>query len=374
MNFDLVIFHHTFLVYKARKEGFEHYLEKARSLKNLKAVKAILPQDEFMHMDSICEFINEFEIDCVFSVAPQTEWKKLYRGVDFDKVRFYRVLTGYVDTATVKRISMLARHIQDRSIDIGYRVGSINMLWGRHNFLKRERADSVLNISGAFGLVTDIMVGTKYGYSGDDWYRFLLKCKYTLGVEGGVSLLDYDGSIEKRVQEYLHEHKDAPFEELEAKCFPGEDGNIRLFALSPRHLEACITRTCQIMLEGEYNGILKPGQHFIEIKRDFSNLEEVIATVKADSFRSTIVERAYKEIIESGEYSYANFAKFVLHSAFEGRVNQEGQARKSAIGQFIFYQFMLIADLITVPGIWLLRKVMPKWVWRIRRRAMLGIS
>ena len=34
IKFDLIVFHHSFLIYKARKEGFDYYIAKAQSLKS----------------------------------------------------------------------------------------------------------------------------------------------------------------------------------------------------------------------------------------------------------------------------------------------------------------------------------------------------
>ena len=87
---------------------------------------------------------------------------------------------------------------------------------------------------------------------------------------------------------------------------------LQLFAISPRHLEACATKTCQVLVEGSYNGILTAGEHFIELKKDFSNIHLVLDKIKEDKQREHIVNRAYKDIVQSGKYSYNNFVKDVM--------------------------------------------------------------
>lgn len=156
------------------------------------------------------------------------------------------------------------------------------------------------------------IVKLHYPILGDAWYRFLSQCQYTIGSESGTSLLDRDGSIKQKVIDYQSFHPDAGFKEVEAACFQGMDGNCRLYALSPRHLEACATRTCQVLVEGEYNGILKPGVHYIELKRDFSNLDAVIDAIRRDALRHGIVEKAYKDIVESGHFTYKRFIPFII--------------------------------------------------------------
>ena len=107
---------------------------------------------------------------------------------------------------------------------------------------------------------------------GDEWFRALAASRWTLGVEGGASILDRDGGIREATERYVAEHPDASFDEIEAACFPGRDGELALFAISPRHLEACATRTGQILVEGDYSGVLEPGRHYLPVRPDLSNL------------------------------------------------------------------------------------------------------
>jgi hypothetical protein len=177
--------------------------------------------------------------------------------------------------------------------------------------LKHEIADLFEARAAEYGLETDISTDEKDVLYGDDWYRFLLRCKYTIGVEGGSSILDPRGEIKKRTDDYLARNPNSTLEEVEAACFPGLEGSISLFAISPRHLEACVTRTCQVLVKGDYNGILKPGAHYIELKKDLSNAEDVLEQVRNDALRDEITTRAYEDVVESGEYTYRKFVTTV---------------------------------------------------------------
>ena len=107
INFDLIIYHWSFVGIRCDgNKGRELHIKnsyKIKHLKNSKAIKIILPQDEFLNMDLLCNFINEFKIDFVFSVSPETEWPKIYRNIDRKKIKFVRVLTGYLNEDIVKR-------------------------------------------------------------------------------------------------------------------------------------------------------------------------------------------------------------------------------------------------------------------------------
>lgn len=320
VDFDLIVFHTTFLSGRWNRELFANLMEQTRWLKDINAIKVALPQDEFINTDMLCDFINRFGIDYVFSVAPESEWPKIYQSVDFNRTRFFRILTGYLDEDTVARIHTIARRVPERSIDIGYRAYGIRHWLGRHGFLKIQIANVFQQESLKKGLRTDISTRAEDTFLGDSWYEFLLRCKYTIGLEGGASILDRDGKIRARTEEYLKSHPTASFEEVEEACFPNLDGSLHLYAISPRHLEACVTKTCQVLIEGHYNGILLPRVHYIPLKKDLSNIDNVLETIRRDDLRAKITERAYRDVVESGAYTYRQFVEFVLSKSFEGRV------------------------------------------------------
>jgi hypothetical protein len=162
---------------------------------------------------------------------------------------------------------------------------------------------------------SDISLRDEDTLIGDDWYRLLLRSRWTIGVEGGASAIDRDGSIRARTLSYQESNPGAGFEEVEAACFPGLDGTLDLMALSPRHLEACATRTAQVLIEGEYNGVLEAGIHYLPLKADFSNLEDVLSGMRDEGVRAGMADRAYRDVVRSGKYMSAVFASFVLSVA-----------------------------------------------------------
>jgi hypothetical protein len=310
--FALIIFHTKFLSARWDLETFNRIVDKVRPFKRNPAVKVAIPQDEFYSTNVVCDFINEFEIEHVFSVSPPSEWRKIYRTVDFSKVKFHEVLTGYLEERTLKRIDRMAKAALDRDLDIGYRAWRAEPWLGRHGLLKTQLAEVFLQASAARDIKVDISTRAEDTLHGDAWYEFLFRCKYTIGVEGGASILDWDGSVRERTNQYVAQHPRENFEQVEAACFPGQDGSLSLFAISPRHLEACATMTCQVLVEGGYNGVLTAGRHYIEVKRDFSNLEDVFSQLKDDALRMTIAKNAYNQVVASGNYLYQSFVRQVL--------------------------------------------------------------
>jgi len=318
--FDVVIFHDLFFCGRwGGRVLFEKLCRKIPASAIAPAMRIAVPQDEFISADLLCECINAFRIEAVFSVSPASEWSKIYRDIDRSRVQLYEVLTGYIEEQTLARIESIIATAPPRHTDIGYRAGGRSWrqaAWlGRHGVLKVEIGEVFAREAPSRGLSTDISSRSEDVLMGDDWYRFLASNKYTIGLEGGASILDWDGQLRLTTLAYVEAHPQASLDEIEATCFPGRDGELALYALSPRHLEACATRTCQILIEGAYNGVLEAGRHYIPLRRDFRNLDEVLMIVKSDDQRQPIVDAAYRDVVESGSYTYRRFVEFILAEA-----------------------------------------------------------
>ncbi|HSQ22891.1 MAG TPA: hypothetical protein VLN44_00690 [Pyrinomonadaceae bacterium] len=344
VKFDLIVFGTLFLATRADDEWFRDPRERAQPLKSFDAVRIIFPQDEYLRTDILADFINEFSIDRVFSLAPKTEWPKIYDRVDTTRVKLSNVLAGYLDDATVKRIERLAGENLPRDLDLGYRTWRAAPNLGRHGFLRKQIADVFQAEAPKHNLKIDISTRKEDTLWADAWYEFLLRCKYTISVEGGASVLDRDGSIQRKTESYLLEHPAAPFDEVEQECFPGLDGGLRYVAISPRHLEACATRTCQVLVEGEYNYVLVAGRHYIELKRDFSNLEEVLEILEQDKLRKEITDNAYRDIVESGNYAYRSFVDQVLRESVPELQQDSGE--RSDLWSSLIYHWMRMSDFL----------------------------
>lgn len=351
-QFDLIIFDTNFAGQRWSRNQFRKIKAKAASLKKMDAAKVLIPQDEFLNTDLLAEFVTEFGIDHVFTNLPEHEVGKVYNTVDRAKTGFTRVLTGYVSPTSVNRIDALAQENPAKPIDIGYRAAGFPW-FGRHGLKKIRIGEEAVNRAADSGLVLDIDIDQRteaQRLRGDSWLRFLLDCKYTLGSEGGTSIHDRDGSVRQRTEAFLADHPQASFEDVEAACFPSRDGELELFAVSPRHLEACATRTCQILVEGEYQGILEPGVHYLEVADDFSNLDEVLDLVKKDEVRAGMVERARRDIIDSGKYNYETFVGLVLEKVLaDRRPKQAGWMQAVFIGRL-----MRIQDMISWVRVWVI--------------------
>lgn len=318
--FDLIIFHQFFSAqFRWCGLSYEDYTKRLSPLKHSRGKKVLFCQDEFFKMDHIIRFINEFNICKVFSVAEESEWSKIYRGIDRNRVQIHKVLTGYLDDDISDTIRQLEQAAPTKDIDIGYRAWQAPAWLGKQGKLKVEIAPIIDQAAQQLLMKTDISTvnDEKNFFLGLDWYRFMLRCKCFIGVEGGSSLLDEKGEIYQKVKAFLAKYPSSSYEEIERECFPGLDGNLNLVALSPRHLEACAAKCCQLLVEGTYSGILQPGVHYIELKKDFSNTHEVLTQANDENIRRTITEKAYNDIVASKRYTYSSFVNETLEKCLE---------------------------------------------------------
>jgi hypothetical protein len=354
VNFDLIIFMDMFLSKRILKKLFNKAIKACQPLKNIRGKKIAIPQDEFYFTNDLNQFINEFKIKYIFSVSPESEWLKIYPNINRSRVKIEKVLTGYLEDETLQAINRLNQEVIPRHIDIGYRSTPLRYSLGRHGYMKGRIAEVFIEESRKFNLKIDIStqpIDTKLGL---DWYNFLLECKYFIGIESGASLLDPDGAIYHRVNTFINGNPLASFNETEQNCFKGLDGNLKLYTLGPRHLEACATKTCQILIEGDYDGILQPYKHYLPIKKDFSNINEILQIVKEDKLREKIVNRAYRDIVASRKWTYQEFVKQVFNKCgfsenscknitdYDLVLYKKNFEREKRIWSFIPYQSSLI--------------------------------
>ncbi len=327
IKFDLIIFHTVFMSFRwGMEKEYKRLYKLLQFFRECSVEKIATPQDEWIHTNLLNEFIVDFGISRVFSVSPESEWPIIYNKIDFSKVKFHRILTGYIDPSIVEKFGNST--LNNRDITIGYRAYKAPPWLGKHGYLKTLIAETFKQKSDEFDLISDISVEEKDTFLGDAWYNFLLKCKYFIGVEGGSTVLDPDGTIWKQGVKFLNANPNASYEEIEKNVFQGKEGSLSLIAISPRHLECCITKTCQILIKGSYNGILIPGKHFIELNPDFSNINSVIEIVKNDSLREQIANDAYNDIVLSKKYSYPNFVNYLFTLSLKPVINASYYGKK----------------------------------------------
>ncbi|HJZ94706.1 MAG TPA: hypothetical protein VKE40_27825 [Gemmataceae bacterium] len=273
--------------------------------------KVAIFQDEYWYFWEREQFLTEFRIDCLYSRHKPQHVREVY-APRLPIKKFVHYLSGYVTEDLVARVTRLARPYVDRPIDVGYRGRRLPHYAGRGGQEKGEIAEQFLARAGGRGLRLDVAVGEGDRLYGADWDRFLADCRAVLGVEGGVSVVDPCGRFKAEYERLIRQDPGLTFEDYAARMgpeFQALEDRIDYRSLSPRHFESAAFRNLQILYEGRYDGILEPWVHYVPLRKDFGNLDEVLA-VLADPARATaIIDRTYADLIASGKYSYQRFVR-----------------------------------------------------------------
>ncbi len=116
-RYDAIVWHTSFLSWLRWSPDVQQrgLLGRARRLKDCAPVRVALPQDEFLRSDKINAVLTELGVEHVFSVAPASEWPKIYDGLDRERVGLSRVLTGYLDEQTLARTQRILGEGRERT-------------------------------------------------------------------------------------------------------------------------------------------------------------------------------------------------------------------------------------------------------------------
>lgn len=137
------------------------------------------------------------------------------------------------------------------------------------------------------------------------WCAFLNQCKAVIGAESGTYYLNDRGRLLDKARAYnLFQDPKASFDAVFEKFYRGQERVMSGKSISSRHFEPIGTKTCQILLEGHYNGILKPDVHYICVRKDLSNISDAIERFRDESFRSRMVEDAYEYAMAQHTYAH----------------------------------------------------------------------
>ncbi len=186
-----------------------------------------------------------------------------------------------------------------RDIDIGF-IGDLYFPWVGD--IERTNLINFFSANGEL-LGLDYYI-TAQRINGDDWGRFLNACKGIIGAESGTYYLNGRGEVLRRAKDYMAIYPETPFPRLFELFFRDIVRPVSGKAISSRHFEPIGTKTCQLLLEGNYNGILKADEHFIPIRRDLSNVLDSVEKLKDEAYRLAMVERTYDYVMSSHTYQH----------------------------------------------------------------------
>jgi hypothetical protein len=266
-------------------------------------LKILFIQDEYENTRTIDDWIEKAGIQLVMTCVPPEGVNYVYPKAHAGKTEFIQTLTGFVPDP-----APLARHalpMRQRDTRIGYRGRILPYHYGSLGWEKYQIGLQMREKAAERGVKVDIEVDDAKRIYGDGWYEFLGSVRATLGTESGANVFDFDGTLKQKAAEARE--AGVPYETFFEEHIKEREGHVRMNQVSPKFFEAIILRTALICFEGTYSGVIKPNLHYIPLAKDFSNLDDVLAKLEDFDFLEELTDRAYKDIVESGNYSYEKF-------------------------------------------------------------------
>jgi hypothetical protein len=305
---DAMVLHNTFLCMRW-SHLFPSWKWELRWIADADCPKIALPQDEYDHAHVLDEWLYELGVTTVVSNFDAGLGEILY-PICSGTARFHKRFTGYVDEVAARKLADRIVPLEDRQVDIVYRATRLPYWFGSHGQLKHRIGSTVAEAATVRGLPTDISTRGEDTIVGDAWLDFLMSGRAVIGCESGSSVLDRRGEVRAAIQDILRDDPALTFEEVAERMPEGWD-DYAFFALSPRHFEAVVTKTPQVLVEGSYDGVLQPDRHYLPLARDLSNLDDVLEAVNDSGRLAELAECAYEEIYLSGRYTYRSLSELV---------------------------------------------------------------
>jgi hypothetical protein len=303
LDFGAIVLHYSLF----HPTGYRLDGEYRDYLASTDAYKVAFFQDEYHYCRQRFAFLNDFAVDCVYSCLEPSEHGRVYSAHTRVK-QVVHSLTGYVHDDLVAAARRFAKPDAARRIDVGYRGRSLPLYMGRGAREKSEIAVEFTRRVAGLGLRLDTAAREEDRLYGDAWYQFLGDCRAVLGVEAGVSIFDIDDVVCPRFVELQRREPSLTEDEIYDRLEMAQwENNIFYRTISPRHFEAAAFRCVQILFEGRYTGLMEPGRHYLPLRKDFSNLDDVVRMFRDPAVRAELTDAAYQDLIVSGRHSYARF-------------------------------------------------------------------
>ena len=283
-KFDLIVLLHSVL-----GDSVDLIKPYSSFLKDRKAKVLSFVGNEYSLLKEKKEFLQEIDCDYIASQLPHKAYEFLYSDLNAQLISAPHALNHHFYTPLkTKKINDLTFVGAKYPLFIGDQERNLFI-----DFVSKKTSKMNNHIS----------IGKNKNLPRHIWRKLLRQSKATMGAEAGTYFLDKDGKLMQLAQQYCNENPEASAQKIIDDVFkiqniPYVNGK----AISSRHFEPIGTKTCQLLIEGHYNGILKENEHYISINKDYSNFDEAFERYLDPKERHDIIENAYEYVLRNHTY------------------------------------------------------------------------
>jgi hypothetical protein len=251
----------------------------------LRQPKVYFIGNEYKLMPAKMQFCERLGVKLLVSQSLSPRVHALYRA------RLGCEVTGISNTGLDETLFRPTRSDEDRPIDFGYRADPASEYLGHQE--RQNLACFFTTHAERLNLKVDISLKREDRLAEPEWAMFLNRCKGQIGSEAGGDYFDLEDRTRTETMTYTAAHPGATFADLERDVFSKVANPVPLRIISGRNVEAAGTKTAQVLFEGGYDGYFQADEHYIPLKKDFSNADEAVAKFKDRAFRARVAENAH---------------------------------------------------------------------------------
>ena len=242
LQFRVMVLHYSLFGFTPAQlpEEFMQYLGQCEN-----SYKIAFFQDEHHYCQRRFNFLNDYNINCVYTLVEPAYFKDTYRKYTKVPELIYNI-PGYVDDGMVEQAQKYTKPDCDRSIDVGYRGRQLLYYMGEGAQEKYVIGTQFKERASRLGLKMDIKTTEETRLYGDAWYNLLGNCRACLGVEAGVSIFDIEDTVRLEHDHLIADNPQMTFEQMSEQLLGPWEWNIPYRTISPRHFESAAFRNCQI--------------------------------------------------------------------------------------------------------------------------------
>ena len=243
-------------------------------------------QNEFRNLPNLIKNYELLNVNILVSQLPQETAETLYKGKI--KAKIISLPHAMSSRNKIKEINHTERtiHLGNRLANYAYYLGNISRSEVIPKFLKKIKKNKNIKV--------DFSLDPKKRFTSSNWINFLKNCRTSISGESGSYFLQWNDSLRLKINKMTEINPKISFRYIFNNVLKKSNSHIQATCISSRHFDSIVTGTCNVLVEGNYSNLLEPDVHYINLKSDLSNYDEVVEKIMDHKFTEDIAKKALK--------------------------------------------------------------------------------
>jgi len=305
-NFDLVIVSNSFMVMRS-SPYWPTLLRRSSQVLGNASRRILFLQDDYHRIDKTVSFAKDMDIQ-VYSVFAGEAGIYSDYGITAEPW-----LIGFADDQMDQLLSTIRIDWTARTIDVGQRVYMLPLEFGTEGRRKAELAVKFSEKMAEHGLICDVSTDERDRFSGLEWFKFLSRCRATIGRHSGASLVTKSPFDQARARVVEEVYRNKRFDQQLVRYIGTRQTERPYLAPSPRFFEAASLNVLQILEKSSVPYGIEEWNHFVPVSADLSDSEVVAKFIRSSEARE-MVERCHLELFGNPKWQRENWMENLARS------------------------------------------------------------